>query len=69
MMSKWRGQPVTENLLADINRYGNWAKKGDPTESGKCVDQVMYKTNIFANNGEVIANIYENPEQLERGKK
>ena len=27
MMSKWRGQPVTENLLADINRYGNWAKK------------------------------------------
>jgi len=29
----------------------------------------MYKTNIFANNGEVIANIYENPEQLERGKK
>ena len=23
----------------------------------------------FANNGEVIANIYENPEQLEKGKK
>ena len=23
----------------------------------------------FANNGEAIANIYENPEQLERGKK
>ena len=69
MMSKWRGQPVTENLLADINRYGNWAKKGDPTESGKCVDQTMYKANIFANNGEVIANIYENPEQLEKRKK
>ena len=27
MMSKWRGQPVMENLFADINRYGNWAKK------------------------------------------
>ena len=47
MMSKWRGQPVTENLLADINRYGNWAKKGDLTESGKCIDQAMYKANIL----------------------
>ena len=27
----------------------------------------LYKA--FANNGEVIANIYENPERLERGKK
>ena len=28
MMSKWRGQPVTENLLADINLGAtNWRKE------------------------------------------
>ncbi|MBU0907203.1 MAG: hypothetical protein KKE05_03540 [Nanoarchaeota archaeon] len=30
MMGKWRGQPVTENLLADINGWANWYAKGEP---------------------------------------
>jgi len=47
MMQRWRGEPVNENLLADINAYGNYAKKGNPLEPGKCVDQTDYKASIL----------------------
>lgn len=29
MMERWRGKPVTENLLDDINRWGNWFAQGE----------------------------------------
>ena len=29
MMERWRGKPVTENLLDDINRWGNWYAQGE----------------------------------------
>lgn len=47
MMSKWRGEPVTENLLADINGWGNWYKKSNPLEPGNCVPQTTVKANIL----------------------
>ena len=47
MMQKWRGEKVDVELLADINAYGNYTKKGNPLEPGKCVDQAEYKASIL----------------------
>ena len=47
MMNKWRDKPVTENLLADINGWGNWYKKSNPLEPGNCVPQTTVKANIL----------------------
>ena len=44
----------------------HWGGVTFPIIIDDCKDQLC---RTLANNGEVIANIYENPEQLERGKK
>ena len=47
MVNKWKDKPVTENLLADINGWGNWYKKSNPLEPGNCVPQTTVKANIL----------------------
>lgn len=46
MMSKWKGLPVTENLLADINGYGNWHKKGTPTMPIAYLDDPQWERDL-----------------------
>ncbi len=50
MMSKWRGKPVTENLLADINGWGNWYKKGKPSMPVAYLDAPQWERDLKAPN-------------------
>jgi len=50
MMQKWRGKPVTESLLADINGWGNWYKKGTPTMPVAYLDAPQWERDLKTSN-------------------